>query len=355
MTLKTRKPTGAIPPPVVLVEGDEGAGKSFVTAELSASKKVSRTLWMELGKESTADQYGAIPGVRYEIVQPDVPAGADVWDWHTLYQAARDIHAEGVRAKDAGELPVVWAVDVVGAVWDMLSGWADNRARSSKENAKKLAEDPNYEYVIGHNYWNAATERWQKFMTLVLTFPGIVVLLSRGQEVTLFEGGKPTNRKTWKVEGQKGLTFDVPIWVRMTRGGNPTLVKFRSVTDGLKAGDRPRPLPSFSLEKLIFETLGWDPTASGYRVLTPMVAGSEAPVSEYALVLETAIETADGVDQLARAYARIKPALDGQQISEEEAVRLGQFARRRKAEMEPGERRPAETNGRIPAIVGAAA
>lgn len=233
MALKTHRPSGKIPPPVILLEGDEGSGKSWVTAELSASPKVGRTLWLELGKETTAEQYGAIPGVRYEILDPDNDTG--VWDWHAIIRAVRDARDEAQRARDAGEPPTVLVIDQVGAIWDLLSEWADNRARASKKIAEALEEDPNAEYNIGHALWNAAADRWHKLLTAVLKFPGIAILLSRGQEVTLFENGQPTKRKTWKVEGQRGLTFDMPIWVRMTRDSNPKLIKFRSVHNGIRA------------------------------------------------------------------------------------------------------------------------
>jgi hypothetical protein len=361
MTLKSRKPSGAVPPPVVLLEGETGAGRSWAAAELSASEKVGRTFWMELGDESTADQYGAIPGVRYEILEPDNRAG--VWDWMAVYNAARDFRDEAARAADAGEKPPVLVVDQIGAVWELLGEWADNRARSSKKNKELLAADPNAEIDITSNFWNDATARWRKLMTLFLTTKGVVVLLSRGEEVTLFENGQPTKKKTWKVAGQKSLPSSMPIWVRMTRDGNPRLIKLRAVVNGIRPGvDREQGLPGFTLEKLIFERYGWDPTTSGYRTLVPMVAGEEAPESPRFLAFLGAIEDSpDEETMLKRHWPQVKPALDRGEITPAEVEKIREAMRRRKAEIDalPGVAAAEEhantgqqsSNGKAPAEV----
>lgn len=321
MALKTRKPTGIVPPPVILLEGETGSGRSWTAAELSASAKVGRALWIELGDETSADQYGAIPGVRYEIVAPDNRSGT--WDWHSLYAAVRDAREDAARAVTAGEPPTVLVIDQVGAIWDMLSEWADNRARSTKANRAALAENPNFEYVIGSNFWNDATARWNKLMTQLLTFQGIVVLLSRGQEVTLFENGQPTKKKTWKVAGQKDFTSAVPIWVRLTRDGNPKLIKLRAVVNGVRPGaDREQALPGFTLERLVFERYGWDPTASGTRDMVPMVAGDEAPESPRCAAFLFAAEDAADEETLRRMWEHVTAALKAGEITEPEADKV---------------------------------
>jgi hypothetical protein len=340
MTLRTRQPTGKVPPPVVLLEGETGSGRSWTAAELSASPKVGRTYWIELGDESTADQYGAIPNVRYEIVQP---ANAhEVWDWHALYGACRDFRDETFRASDAGELPPVLVVDQIGAVWEMLSEWADNRARSSKKNKQLLAEDPNAEIDITSNYWNDATARWRKLMSLFLTSKGIVVLLSRGEEVTLFENGQPSKKKTWKVAGQKSLPTSMPIWVRLTRDGNPRLIKLRAVSGGIQPGvDREQTVPRFSLEWLIFERYGWDAATGGTREVVPMIAGQEAPESQMYVVLTVGVEEAPDEAGLRTVWNGIAPALEKGEITQAEADRLANAIRARKVTLHnPPQERP---------------
>lgn len=85
MTLKTRRPTGAVSWPLILIEGEEKAGKTWSCAELTASDKVGRCYWIDMG-EGAADEYGAIPGADYEIVEHD-------GSWSALYQNVAEIHA----------------------------------------------------------------------------------------------------------------------------------------------------------------------------------------------------------------------------------------------------------------------
>ena len=54
--IKARKPTGAVPYPVILIEGEEKAGKSYAAALLSTSPRVGATYWLDLG-EGSADEY----------------------------------------------------------------------------------------------------------------------------------------------------------------------------------------------------------------------------------------------------------------------------------------------------------
>lgn len=328
MALKTRKPTGKTPPPVVLVEGDEGAGKSWAAAILSTSDKVGRTAWLQVGFESTADQYGLIPDVRYELVEHD-------GTWAQIYGQVLEAKTEAEQARKRGDKPFVLVIDQIGGIWDMLSEWANNRARSSTSNKAKLAKDPNVEIDVTPNYWNDATARWRKLMTALLTFPGIVIVIARGRETALIENGKPVpNKKDYRVEGHKSMAFDIPAWIRMSRDGNPVLVKLRSVVNARQGEQRVRPLPGFTLEKFIFETMAYDPQQLGEQAMVPMVAGFDAPLSEMASVMQLAVESAETMEQLKAAHGRVKPALDGDQISEPEAATLYALVTARKGQLE---------------------
>lgn len=346
MALRTRKPTGKMAPPVVLVEGDEGAGKSWAAAELSASDKVGRTVWLQVG-EVTADEYGQIPGVRYEIAEHD-------GTWRQIYGVVLDAKEEADHARKRGDKPMVLVIDTVGAIWELLSEWAYNRAKSTESNRKKLARDANAEIDITANFWNDANARWRKLMTAVLTFPGIVVLLSRGRETALIgPDGKPVARqKDYRVDGQKNLAFDVPAWVRMTRGGVPQLIKLRSVRNGIQPGERPQPLPGFTLEKFIFERLGYDPRTAEDRQVVPLAAGSDAPLSDAAAVIELAINAAEDTPQLRQAHAKVKPALDKGDITEAESEYLYALVQRRKPQM-PNAQEQAPANGRAAQVAQA--
>jgi hypothetical protein len=173
-----------------------------------------------------------------------------------------------------------------------------------------------------------------------------VILLARGRETALIENGKPVNgKKDYRVEGQKSMAFDVPAWVRMTRNGNPVLVKLRSVTNAVQPGQRPRPLPGFTLERFIFETLQYDPQTAGDREVAAWRPGSDAPMSERAGVIDLAIDSASSIEQLTNAYNMIKPAQDKGEITETEAQKLSAYAYRRKAEMQTAKADGAQGNG----------
>lgn len=263
MPLKTRRPTGAVPWPLILVEGAEKAGKTFAAAVLTTSDKVGRCLWIDLG-EGAADEYGAIPGADYEIVEHD-------GSWGDLFAAVREIEAIGQKALDAGEKPVVLIIDTMTAEWEQLKDWATHRAKGSKANRAKLAKDPNAEIVVSQNYWNDANARHRQLMAVLKRFPGIVVMTAHGKYVSAIgENGQPIEgQKEYRVEGQKTLGADASCWVRLSRDARPMVVGARSVHTGIRPGiDDPKPLPEdWTLEWLIFEALKCDPRQAHVRDL----------------------------------------------------------------------------------------
>ncbi|UXE04536.1 RecA-like DNA recombinase [Mycobacterium phage Aubs] len=260
MSLKTRPPTGAVPWPLILVEGGEKAGKSWAAAVLSSSDKVGRTLWIDWA-EGAADEYGAIPGARYEVIEHD-------GTWTSIMEQVRAARDEAQRAIDAGEKPVVLVIDSMTAEWDDLKEWVDNKARRREANLKKLERDPEAEIVISTDLWNLATARHKELMRVLMRFPGIVVMIARGADQVAMENGKPTSQRTWKVEGQKNLAFDASVWVRLNRGEHPQIIGARSVHAGIIPGeDKPRRVPDLTLEQLVFDILKCDPKTAHVREL----------------------------------------------------------------------------------------
>lgn len=260
MTLKTRPPTGAVPWPLILVEGGEKAGKSWAAAVLSSSEKVGRTLWIDWS-EGAADEYGAIPGARYEVIEHD-------GTWTSIMEQVRAARDEAQRAIDAGEKPVVLVIDSMTAEWDDLKEWVDTKARRRESNRKKLEKDPEAEIQITTDLWNLATARHKELMRVLMRFPGIVVMIARGADQVAMENGKPTSQRTWKVEGQKNLAFDASVWVRLNRGEHPQIIGARSVHAGIIPGeDKPRRVPDLTLEQLVFDILKCDPKTAHVREL----------------------------------------------------------------------------------------
>lgn len=309
MTLKTRKPTGAVPWPLILLEGEEKAGKSWALAELSASEKVGDTYWFDLG-EGAADEYGAIPGARYEIVEHD-------GTWRNILEQVRDVRDLAQKAHDNGEKPVVLGLDSMSNEWAMLTDWAEQRARRSDRGREMLRKNPDAEVPVSPNYWNDSNTRHRKLMTLLMTFPGIVVVTARGKEVAeMDKSGKPIpNVKGYKVEGQKGLAYDASVWVRMFRNSKPLIVGARSVHAGIKPGtDDPRDVDRFSLEWLIFDVLKCDPRAAHVRDMPALDADSpddtdldEETVIALAQFLED-VELADTKERVAQLWKEASSA-----------------------------------------------
>jgi hypothetical protein len=268
MTLKTRKPTGAVPWPLILLEGGEKSGKTYACAVLSASDRVGRTAWLDLG-EGSADEYGAVPGARYEVIEHD-------GTWLSIIGQVADAKAEAKADAEAGKPPFVLVVDTMTAEWEMLKDWATDRAKLTDSNKAKLARDPNAEIKVAQNFWNDASTRHRRLITMLMTFPGIVVVTARGKDVAAVdEKGQPIpNTKEYRVEGQKGLAYDCSCWVRMYRDKPAIVVGARSVHAGIRPGkDKPKDLDAdWSLEWLIFDYLQCDPSTARVRDLAELRA-----------------------------------------------------------------------------------
>lgn len=284
-TLRTRKPTARVPWPLILVEGSEKAGKSWACAELSACDRVGQTYWLDLG-EGAADEYGAIPGARYLVVEHN-------GTWNDIITQVEAVRVEAQRAADACEPPVALVIDSMTAEWDLLKGMADQTARRrAQQKARKYnkpAPGAGEEVQISMDLWNDATARHRRLMTLLMTFPGIVAMTARGKEVVaLDDNGRPIERqREYKVEGQKNLAYDASVWVRMSREHAPVIVGARSVHAGVRPGvDQPKPVPKFSLEWLIFDVLKCDPREANARQLVEPAPAVSAAAEETAATEE---------------------------------------------------------------------
>lgn len=263
--IKSRKPTGAVPWPLILVEGGEKSGKSWAAAEFTADPRIGQAYWIDLN-EGAADEYGAIPGANYEVIEHD-------GTWRDIIGQVEAVRDEAQRANDAGEPPVVLVIDSMTAEWDMLKDWATARALASKYAERILKRDPNAEIKPDNRLWNDANQRHATLMRMLMTFPGIVVMTARGKEVAkMGDDGKPVaGDKEYRVEGQKNLAFDASAWVRLSRTAPPTIIGARSVTAGIQPGvDEAKPAKHFTIAWLVFDVLKCDPKTATVRDLRPL-------------------------------------------------------------------------------------
>ncbi|MDG4832393.1 hypothetical protein O7627_24240 [Solwaraspora sp. WMMD1047] len=268
MTLRTRKPTGAVPWPLILIEGGEKSGKSWACAQFSTSDRIGQMYWIDLG-EGAADEYGAIPGANYLVVEHD-------GTWAQIQGAVDAVKAEAARAAEAGEPPVVLVIDSMTAEWDLLKDWASDKARqrynrkAREQRRKELAADE--EPKISMDLWNEANGRHRRLMTTLMTFPGIVLMTARGKDVAAMDdkGNPIPNTREYRVEGQKTIGFDASCWIRLDRAKPGTVVGVRSVHVGLRPGyDAPIELArDWTVEGIVFDTLRCAPAEAHVRDLT---------------------------------------------------------------------------------------
>lgn len=316
--LRTRKPSGAVPWPLVLVEGSEKSGKSYMAAQFTASSRVGRCLWLDWG-EGSGDEYAAIKGASYDLIEHD-------GTWASIKEQVLAAREVAQKALDAGEKPVVLIIDSMTAEWDDLKDWVDGKARRREKNRKLLERDPEAEITISTDLWNLATSRHKELMRLLMRFPGIVVVTARGADQVAMENGQPTTKRTWKVEGQKNLAYDASVWVRLSRTEHPLIVGARSVHAGIVPGeDKPKRIPDLTLEQLVFDILKCDPKTAHVRELES--------VPDVIAELMDVIKAATSKEQLTELWRRAKAqdvlnvgVVDGPTVAEALAARAQEIA-----------------------------
>lgn len=249
--LRTRKPTGLPSWPLVLVEGGEKTGKSWLTAQLTASPRIGRAFWLDWG-EGEADSFAVLDGTDYEVITHD-------GTWGDIVGQVQAVHAEAARAAEAGEPPVLLVIDSMTAEWEDLKTWADVLARNTPSVQRKLAKNPGAEVKVPYNVWTDVHARHYELMReLLMKFPGIVVITARGKEtMAIGDDGKPVEgARDYKVEGHKQLAYDASAWVQLSRTAPPTVIGARSPRAGIRPGvDKPRQYPDLTLDWLVFDVL----------------------------------------------------------------------------------------------------
>jgi hypothetical protein len=238
---------------MILIEGPAQVGKSYQAAQFTGCDKVGQAYWMDFG-EGIGDEYGAVPGADYLIVEHD-------GTWADIIAQVTAVRDEALATQRGGVpvLPPVLVMDSMSSVWDQLKSWTNVRARSSKNSKRILASDPDAEIKAGMNLWNDAGDRHHQLIRLLTSFPGIVVMTAKGKETVAIDSeGRPIpGVKDYSVEGHKSLPYAANVWVRLSRDEPPQVISFRSATKGLRPGvDKPKRYPDFTLESLVFDVMG---------------------------------------------------------------------------------------------------
>jgi hypothetical protein len=238
MTIQTRKPTGKPPWPIVLLAGAEKVGKSYESAKASASDLIARSFWIGVG-EDDPDEYGAIPGARFEIV-PHNGTYASILS--KLEEAKAEPRIDGK--------PNLIVLDSGTRMWELLSDEAQARANARRKGS-------NGEAVIGHDLWNRASGRWYDLLDVLREHDGPSIITARLDVVTVMDAdGKPTKDKTFKVKAQKSLPYDVGVVVEMPARGETYIGGVRSLKLDVPVGEK-KPVKEFSVDWL-WRALGVD-------------------------------------------------------------------------------------------------
>lgn len=250
MTLQTRKPTGKVAWPIILLAGGEGSGKTWAAAEASGIEYIDRAFFLEAG-EASADEYGAIPGANYEVIEHD-------GSFQAMLQAV----------KAAGEIPAaegkanMLIIDSISEIWELLTDMAQHQA-----NGRRGRAGANGEKQITMDLWNSAKGAMSKFIVALRRFPGVVIITSRLDYVAEVEGGKPTGVHVWKIRAEKNLPYQVQVVLQARKPRTWTLTKIMSTRFQLDPGGEML-LPDFSVEKLL-DAMGVTPDAAASSYVEP--------------------------------------------------------------------------------------
>lgn len=240
MTIKTRKPTGLPPWPIILVAGAEKVGKSYACAAASASKHVGRTFWVGCG-EDDPDELGALPGARFEIVGHD-------GTYKGILAAVQDASAEPFT----GDRPNMIVIDSATSLWELLCGEAQATAneRATRKARKYNKPAPEDDVQITMDLWNKAKSRWGKIIKALKDHQGPALVTARLESVAVIENGQPTTNKELKIKSEKNLAYEVGAIVQIPRFGQYQLAGVRSLQYKVKDPSKPADYPNFTVERL---------------------------------------------------------------------------------------------------------
>lgn len=260
--LHSRAATYLMPPPRVLMISTPELAGEWYSAQLSGCDKIRDTYWFDLG-ENHADVYATHPDADFVIV-----GHSGAWndrDGRGIEQQVDALAAE-LNSQDPypGQMPLV-VVSTIGASWNICKRWAEHRSVNSVEARRVLhgvekgvrrdrerreytvQPDPNATITIGENLWNDAHAQHRRLMGKIRRLPAIVVLHAY------------TTPSGDGIEAHVDVARQVHAQVRVHPGG-PVVTSARSYNHfkAQRDGELPEADPDFTLEELIFGTLGYE-------------------------------------------------------------------------------------------------
>ena len=290
MSLTTRKPTGKPSWPILLLAGVEKSGKTYAAAAASGSDLIGRTIWVGIG-EDDPDEYGAIPGARFEIAIHD---GTYRSILSTLSLAVAELRQDSE--------PGLIVVDSGTRLWNLLSDEAQDAANTrARAKARRYnRSEPEGDVTISMDLWNTAKQRWEHVMDVLREHQGPSIITARLDFTSVVDDrGEPTKERVWKVQAHKSLPFDVGATVEMTAPGEAYLTGVRSlrIRDAQVAR---KPMPKFNVDAL-WREMGLADDAGERSHSQTRIGGTEPELVEaQRRVIKAWAARHDGDEDLAR-------------------------------------------------------
>lgn len=272
MALRTRPPTGRPAWPLILLEGEEKAGKTTQALLLSASPRVGRTFVWDLG-DGCADEYAALG--PYEVVE-----------FGGTYRGLVDSLVEATALPPTDGKPNVFVLDSGTDLWDSEKVRADTRARGSKRALAILKDDPDAEIDTSMTYWNDAKSRWARVVQILRQANGISIITAQGREVSKVQNGAPVAGQTeWSIQAEKTITSAAKAWVRVHR--SPRRVELIGVHRiGLDQDPSKIALPlDRALDALVFDVIGIEGKEFSANTGTQITPGIDVPKAKQRLLV----------------------------------------------------------------------
>lgn len=300
---RTRRPTGAASWPRVLLSGEDGTPAAWLAAEFTADDRIVTTYWLEVGTGRTGDEYAAVPGADYELLDHD-------GTWTDIYGQVSAAWETARAVSDGGAMPSALVVNGMSAIWSMLTAFADRRARRREAGVllrNGMDPDPAYssevDVEVKADLWTLVGRRHDQLMAKILTWPGPVILIAR-------EKRSSEGRRVVKVHESVGA--GVTAWVRLALDDLPEIAYLSTARHSrLTAEQRAELRPGLTLTRLVWDWSGCGPdtTALVLPVLdADQVMPDEEPPVRAVRERETPPAAARPPDRPSARTAAPKPA-----------------------------------------------
>lgn len=263
--MRTRKPTGRVAFPLILLAGEAGAGKTWTAVEATGMEEVGQAWMIEIG-EGQADEYGAVPGADFEIIEHDGSIGQ-------IREAVRWAASQPV---EDGTYPML-IIDSMTELWQLIT--AEAQVAANRRGRGRKNQDGDRQITM--DLWNRANDTWEGIITQLRQFPGLVLMTARMKITAVVnDEGQPTGQKDWKIEAQKNLPYRAQVVMEARAPRVWTMTKIATTVPELQLQPgKETTFNDFSVAKLV-RTMGVTPETVAPTVSTAHATGELSDEAE---------------------------------------------------------------------------